>query len=219
MIRAVCIGTGGHARVLIEAARMSGTVEICAVVTLDQTVWGAQLLSVPIVGGDDRLPDLRADRIDHFINGVGGVRDNSVRARVFQEAKRAGFVGLTIIHPQASLSHTAILGEGTVMLAGAVVNANAAVGANVILGSGSVVEHDCVIEDHVHIAPGALLGGGVRVRAFAHIGIGATVIQGTTIGERTVLGAGAVAIRDIPAGSRAIGVPAEFTAFADKSEK
>ena len=63
--------------------------------------------------------------------------------------------------------------------------------------------------DHAHIAPGAVLSGGVRVGAGAHIGVGATVRQGISIGEEAIVGAGAVVVRDVAARTTVAGVPAK----------
>ena len=77
-----------------------------------------------------------------------------------------------------------------------------------IVNTAAVVEHDCRIRSHVHIGPGALLGGLVTVEADAQVGMGAVVIQERTIGAGAFVAAGAVVIEDVPAGARVAGVPA-----------
>ena len=52
----------------------------------------------------------------------------------------------------------------------------------------------------MHIAPGAVLSGGVTVQDQVHIGTGASVIQGITIAARAIIGAGCVVTRDVAAG-------------------
>jgi UDP-perosamine 4-acetyltransferase len=78
----------------------------------------------------------------------------------------------------------------------------------VILNTASVVDHDCVVGDHVHLSPGARLGGGVTVGRGSHIGMGAIVIQGLRIGAGALVAAGAVVLRDVGDGDRVAGVPA-----------
>ena len=58
----------------------------------------------------------------------------------------------------------------------AVVQPGAQIGENAIINTRSVIEHDCVIEDHVHVATGAILAGGVRVGCMSMIGAGAVVV-------------------------------------------
>jgi UDP-perosamine 4-acetyltransferase len=50
-----------------------------------------------------------------------------------------------------------------------------------------------------HIAPGAMLSGGVSTGSCVHIGTGAVIIQGVTIGDNSIIGAGALVTSDIPA--------------------
>jgi acetyltransferase EpsM len=37
------------------------------------------------------------------------------------------------------------------------------VGKNVILNTGCIIEHECVLGDAVHIGPGAVLAGNVKL--------------------------------------------------------
>jgi acetyltransferase-like isoleucine patch superfamily enzyme len=76
------------------------------------------------------------------------------------------------------------------------------------VNTGAVVEHDCHLEDHVHIATGARLGGGVTVREQSFIGMGASIRHGITIGARAIVGAGAVVVKDVCDGVTVVGVPA-----------
>lgn len=204
----VVLGGGGHARVLIDALRLSGAATLRAVLDADPVLWGQELLGVPIIGGDALLPNLRDQGVTHFVVGLGGIGDNRPRQRLFEAAFRQGLAPLSVRHPAASCSAWATIGPGSVLFPQAVVNAGAVLGANVIVNTGAIVEHDCIVGDHAHIASGATLASTVRVGVAAHIGAGATVRQCLTVGENAVVGAGAVVIRDVAARRTVIGVPA-----------
>ena len=101
---------------------------------------------------------------------------------------RKGWVALhpdepspVIIHPSAWVSQEALIGDGTVIMPGAVVRGSAKIGKHVIVNSGAVVEHDCVLEDFVHIAPGAHLCGNVHVGEGTLVGVGVGIAPNTTI--------------------------------------
>lgn len=137
-----------------------------------------------------------------------GVADNSVRQKMASQFLAWGAELATVIHPAASISSSARLGPGTVVMAQAVINPNAEVGRGVIVNSAAVVEHDVKVGDFAHISPNATMGGVSRLGALSHLGIGAIVIHCVSIGARAVVGAGAVVVRDIPDNVVAFGVPA-----------
>jgi UDP-perosamine 4-acetyltransferase len=206
--RCVILGGGGHASVLVDCIRESGLAEIEGVLDSDPSTHGRKVLDAPILGGDELLGDLAAGGVTHFVVGVGGVRDNRPRRRLFEMCLLVRLVPLIVRHPSAVVSRWATVGPGCQLMPGSIVNAGASLGANVIVNSGAVVEHDCVVGDHVHVASGARLASGVRVGTGVHLGAGATVRQGIVIGERAVVGAGAAVVRDVKADAVVVGVPA-----------
>jgi maltose O-acetyltransferase len=60
----------------------------------------------------------------------------------------------------------------------------------------------------MHIAPGVLRGGAVRIGAGCLVRGGAVILPGVTIGESAVVGSGAMVTRDVHAGVTLAGVPA-----------
>jgi UDP-perosamine 4-acetyltransferase len=211
-IRAVCLGGGGHAKVVLDVAQLLGSPEVVGVLDSNPKLWGSALLGVPVLGDDSCLESLRTQGVTAFLLGVGGGRDFKLRKRVFESARTAGFRPTSLIHPMAVVSRFARVPPGTTVFAGAIVNAGAALGENVLVNTAAVIEHDCLVGDHAHIAPGALLAGGVQVREGAHIGAGATVREGLIIGAGAIVGAGAVVIREVPDGAVVAGVPASSLA-------
>lgn len=207
-MNAVIAGGGGHARSVIAAVRAQAVLRLVAATDPRADLAGGTLDGVPLIGGDERLAGLLDDGVQAAVIGVGGTGDNAPRARVHQMLEQLGFELPSVVHPRACLADTALLGAGTVVLAGANVGPGVVIGANVIVNTSAVVEHDCVLEADVHVASGAILGGGVRVDRGAHVGLGAVVLQGRRIGAGALIGAGAVVIRDVPPGATVVGVPA-----------
>lgn len=215
-VRCVVLGGGGHARVLVDGIRSSGAADLVGVLDSDRTLWGKKLLDVPILGGDDLLPELVRKGTTHFAVGLGAVKDNRPRARLFELGVKHGLIPLTVIHPSAVCSSWAKLGAGSVLFPKAVVNAGAVLGRNVIVNTGAIVEHDCILGDHVHVATGAELASTVRVDSFAHIGAGATVRQCLSIGEGAVVAAGAVVVDAVNPWTVVMGVPARPVTKVEK---
>ena len=115
----------------------------------------------------------------------------------------------TAVHPSAAVSavYTSI-GEGSVIMANAIVNPYTRIGSHCIINSNATVEHDNRIEDFVHISVGARIGGTVRIGRRTWVGIGATVSNGINICQDCMIGAGAVVVRDMETPGTYIGVPA-----------
>ena len=193
---------------LLDALLASGSTEHFGILDQDSSLWGTELLGVPVLGSDDMLVQLVGEGATHFVVGLGGTGDNQPRRRLFELGLKHGLAPLTVRHPAAVCSPFATLGQGSVVYPAAVVNAGALLGVNVIVNTGAIVEHDCVIGDHVHVATGARIASTVRVGDHAHIGAGATVRQRITIGEGAIVGAGGVVVKDVEPWAVVAGVPA-----------
>jgi sugar O-acyltransferase (sialic acid O-acetyltransferase NeuD family) len=216
-IRLVILGAGGHARMLLDSLSSAQGFIPFAVLDSDQTLWGRDLDSVPIRGGDELLPQLIKKGVTHFVVGLGSVGNPGPRRRLFELGVSLGLRPATVIHPTAVCSAKAEIGEGAQLLPCSVVNAGAVLGKNVIVNTGAIVEHDCVLGDHVHVSPGATLGGGVHVGEGSHVGLGASVLQETKIGSNTIVGAGAVVVDDVPQDVIVVGVPARILRHCDNA--
>jgi acetyltransferase EpsM len=73
---------------------------------------------------------------------VFAIGDNATRMRLLQEV-RHGFA--TLVHASASVSMSASIGIGTVVLQNAVIQADSSVGAHCIVNVGAVVDHDVTV--------------------------------------------------------------------------
>lgn len=206
----VIVGAGGHARVLAEIAKLSGQYRLIGFTDPIPELKDQKIMSSPVIGTDEVLPELRTQGVDAAIIGVGSVGVNGTRKGLFETILQIGFSPVVLVHPTAVVSPTVQIGQGTSIMANAIVNANAELGDNVIVNSGAIIEHDCLIGEHVHVATGARLASGVQVSSGSHIGVGASVIQGIRIGCESLIGAGAVVVRDIPDHVTVYGVPARI---------
>lgn len=205
--RLIIHGAGGHGKVVAEAAASSGWYVLGFTVDgpggRDGALFGLPILACSI----DELHDLCLREDACAVLAVG---DNAARRDVFERCSRAGIPLATIVHRGATVSPSARLGRGVVVLAGAAINADAEIGADAIVNTAASVDHDAVLEDHVHISPGAHLGGGVRIGEGSHVGIGASVRNNVAIGRWSVIGAGSAVVGDIPDRVVAYGVPARI---------
>lgn len=197
----IIIGAGGHAKVVIEALRASG-LPIAGCIARGSS---RSVLGVPIIGDDTSLERFRAAGICQAALAVG---DNTLRSSLASRVLVIGFKLVPVIHPTAYVSPTSSVGDGVVILQGAIVSADVVIGQNVIVNSGAIVEHDSAIADAAHVAPGSVLAGNVRIGERSLIGAGSVVRPNVNIGSDVLVGAGSVVLRDVPDSSIVGGNPA-----------
>jgi UDP-perosamine 4-acetyltransferase len=195
----VFVGGGGHAAVCLDVFRSAGrdVVGYLAPSPSDR-------LDLPYLGDDGALVSYAGSDVAIFV----AVGSNERRLALGELARSVGCRLDQAVSAAAVMSPSATIGEGSVVMPGAIVNARTRVGAAVIVNTGATVDHDCVIGDGAHLAPGCHVAGGVDVGRGAFLGVGVSVIPDRTIGEWTVVGAGAAVVADLPAHVIAVGVPA-----------
>jgi UDP-N-acetylbacillosamine N-acetyltransferase len=203
-------GAGGHALVVADVLRAAGGFEIAGFLdSFNPHRCAEPFGGAMILGGTAELPRLRSSGITHAVVAIG---DCAARLRLADILVQEDFELAIAIHPRATVASDVSIGEGTVIIAGAVINPAARIGKNVIINTCASVDHECVIEDGAHICPGVRLAGGVHVGRGAWVGIGAVVLPKVKIGAGAMIGAGAVVLKDVPTGLTAYGVPAKVRA-------
>ena len=197
------IDYSGHAYVVLEAASLLD-LELLGYCERQEEFYNPYNLKYLGFEGDENFKWNIADK---FILGIG---ENDLRYRIGKLINSKNKELVNVIHPTATLSSTAKIGQGNFIGANAVVNALATIGDYGILNTGSIIEHECIIGDAAHIAPGAVLAGNVKIGKNTFIGANSVVKQGVTIGENVIVGAGSTVINDIPDNQVWVGNPAKL---------
>lgn len=186
MNRLIIIGAGGHGKVVADIAAKIGYTDICFA---DDHAKG-QCLGFPVLGGTAHL-EAWNDGATDFVIGIG---NNAVRKKIAEEYD---INWVRLVHPSAQIGLQASIGRGTVVMAGAVINACAGVGEHCIINTRAVVEHDDRIGNYVHLSPGVTLSGTVTVGECTWLGTGTSVINNVDICANVTVGVGSVVIRSI----------------------
>jgi sugar O-acyltransferase (sialic acid O-acetyltransferase NeuD family) len=193
----VLFGGGGHAKVVLDAARKQG-MKI-----------GGYLADKP---SDIDIPYLGDpfEEMDLSNHGLGSqtwfhmaVGDPHLR----QKWDGTVLCKISIIHPSAVTPWGLMMGPSFVG-ANAVINPGTNIGWGCIINTGAIVEHDCEIKSWSHIGPGAVLNGGAKVGEYSLVGSNAVVLGGLRVGDNCVVGAGAVVTKDVPDNTTVVGTPA-----------
>lgn len=199
------LGVGGHAKVIIDAAKISGK-KIDAVYDDDENTHGKEFCGYKVAGKIDS--DLQGDAII-------AIGNNKTRKKISTCLKKMNWE--TVIHPTAIIADDVEIGEGSLIMAGTIIQTGTKIGKHCIINTGACIDHDCKIADFSHIAPNCSLAGGIEIGEGTFIGIGTAVSQYLKIGEWCQIGAGAAVVSEIPSNCTAVGVPAKPTKFHNEN--
>ncbi|WP_347548665.1 acetyltransferase [Pseudalkalibacillus hwajinpoensis] len=199
----IIIGNGGHSKVIQEMIS-SLKFKITAILDDKYTDYKREkeINYAPIESVEKYLkPDVKV---------VIAIGDNAFRKMVSNKLELHPDHYLTVIHPTAIISRSAVIGVGTVIMPDVVINAEATIGDHCIINTGAIIEHGNKVRNFGHVSPNATLTGCVSTGEGVHIGASATVIPGISVGSWSVIGAGATVIENLPSFSTAVGCPAKI---------
>ena len=176
------VGAGGHAKAVREAVVAAGD-EVSAYADPRPAGWLAAHHYPDDQAADQEDPDTAV------VIGIGGVTPENLRARlrVLDRYLEKGRPAPTVMHRTASVSATAALGVGAIVLASAVVQPSADVGRGVIVNTRAVVEHDSVVGAGSHVAPGAVVLADCTIGECVMIGSGAVVLPASAVPDDTLI--------------------------------
>jgi sugar O-acyltransferase (sialic acid O-acetyltransferase NeuD family) len=194
------IGSGGHAKVVIEA--LCSYDKSTKIKVFDENPSKNNLLLNQY--SIDLLFDL-SKLEDNFHVAIGS---NDARSRLSNSAILAGKNNISIIHEKAMISKSAEVLDGSFVAANSIISSEVIVQNGCIINHSAVIDHDCVIGKFSHIAPNVTLSGGVKIGQQCLIGAGSVVLPNINIGDFAIVGAGSVVIKDISDGKIFAGNPA-----------
>ena len=155
------IGAGGHGQVVKEIAEACGY-DPKTIGFLDDNAPNA-------VGKLNETPYL-APNYDGVIIGIG---NNTIRHEITEKLERFENINVvTLIHPTAYVSNSAIIGKGTVVEPHSIVNARSRIGQGCIISVGSIVDHDSSVGYFSHINAGAICMAGSNIEPLTKINAG-----------------------------------------------
>ena len=108
---------------------------------------------------------------------VPGCRRDVYKRQVelLQKLAAAGYATPVFISDAASVSPSAVLEPGCIILPQAYVGADAHLGVGTIVNAGAIVDHNAQLGRGVHVAPGGIVKAGAQVAEFAKVDSGEVV--------------------------------------------
>jgi len=166
------IGGGGHCKSVIDVIEQEDKYQIAGIVDKKELI-GTDVLGHKVIACDDDLEKLFQE-YKYAIVTVGQIRSSSLRVKLFNKLKEIGYILPVVISPLAYVSQHSSIGEGTVIMHNALVNASVKIGENCIINTKALIEHDSTIEDNCHISTASVINGGVTLKEHTFFGSNAT---------------------------------------------
>ena len=189
----ILLGGGGYCETVIDVAECAGYT-ILGILDRPEEV-GKRVLGYEVIGVDADMAKYADDA--EFVVTVGQINSPNLRIKLHQMLEDAGCKLATIISPFAHVSKYATVGEGTVVMHQAVIDAGAKVGKGCIINIFALISHDSVIGDYCHISTGVIVNGGVRIADGTLVGSQSVINQMVNVGGG-IIASGSVVRKDIP---------------------
>lgn len=200
-------GAGGHGREVAWVSRC--VLEACDHIAfvVDHTDYDLGALDE---GPVFLLSSLNPSPGSRYVSAVG---DAALRRRLSVGMENLAISAATIVHPNALISPSVVLGDGVVVFPGSILSVNVKVARHAHINLMCSVSHDVMIGAFSTLSPGVRVAGNVHIGEDVFIGAGAVVTNGTsasplTIGDGAVIAAGACVTSSVEAGALMAGVPA-----------
>ncbi len=209
MKKVVVIGGGGHAKVVTDIIRLEAKYTMAGIIDNFSSV-GSQFLDYAVIGKDSDIPKLMEE--EAIWGGVIAIGDNALRAKIEKEVRAISkdFVFINCVHPRSIVAKDTQLGEGNVLMAGAVINPATQIGNHCVVNTNVTLEHDITLKDFSSMGPGSVAGGNVTIGKYSAIGLGASIIHGLSVGDNCIIGAGSTVSKDTQSNAVYYGTPATF---------
>lgn len=200
----ILIGGGGHAKACLDVIESDDFWHLKGYLDVKQTLSDSY-------GLDYLGSDLEASKFVHeakFLITVGHLGFSTIREKLFNDLKKLNAQFAIVKARNSIISKKSIIGSGTIVMHGAILQADTQIGENCIINDRVLIEHDSTIGNHCHISTGAIINGGIRIGNGVFIGSGSVLRNGITIGDNCVIGMGSVVTKSIGQGLTVFGNPA-----------
>lgn len=121
------------------------------------------------------------------------------------------------IEPGVHIRDMVEIGDGCVIMMGAVLNIGAQIGKNSMIDMNVVLGGRATVGENCHIGAGTVLAGVIEppsaepviIEDNVLIGANAVVLEGVKVGKGSVVAAGSVVVKDVPENTLVAGIPAK----------
>lgn len=125
-----------------------------------------------------------------------GYNDLAARWTVWQKVKAIGYHAPALIHPRAYVADTANMGEGAMVMAGAILDVRVTLGELAIVWPGVCVNHDSRIGANTFLSPSVTVCGASIVGSHVFVGASAVIVDHVIIPDGKFIKANSLYMAD-----------------------
>ena len=192
-------GSAGHGSSVLDLTKNIGFKNITF---LDSDKRAKKINNLELIKGEKKINQFLNKKINkqHIFTVAIGSKQK-IRYNIYKQLKNKNFKLPTLIHKKSNISKTSKIKDGCHIFANTNIGPNTQINECSIINNNSNVDHDCKIGKAVHIAPGAILCGGISVGDFTLVGANATILPYLKIGSNCIIGAGAIVTKNLKSGT------------------
>ncbi len=168
---------------------------------------GQNIMAIEVIGA---LEDAANYPDAYVVNSIGSPTNFWLKEQIISKTGLCAERFLSLIHPSASISKTASIGFGSVILRNVSINAYAEIGNHVIIYPNTVISHHDVIGDYTNIMGGSVISGNVTIGNSCYISPNCAINENLSIGNGSLVNIGSTVFDDIPENNVVGGNPAKF---------
>ena len=188
----VIFGAGKVSEVIVDSIQKDARYEIVAI-CCDEEFTGTQkdFLGLPLISLNELKIQFPPKSVEVLV-AIGYHHSNRIRAEKVAMLKSLGYCGARYIAGSAQVSKPENIGEFSIILQNATVQAGAVLGENVIVWDHGFVGHHATVDSHCWINTGVIICGNAHVKEYCYFGVNATVAHNITVGRFCFIGANAL---------------------------
>lgn len=195
MKKTLLAGNGITAKILSAHLRLDDRYDVCGAVVDDEFAGHLAPGGFPAVGLSEVVEAYSPD-IYEVIMAMGYHDLNRSRERMFNRLKGLGYRIETYVHPRAEICTEFPLGEGSVVLPGAILDPYVKLGVNTMVWSNATLAHHSSVGDHCWVATGCVVSGQASISNNTFLGVNSTVVNEVMVGEFNIVGASSLITKD-----------------------
>lgn len=116
-----------------------------------------------------------------------GYTNLPARWAAWERIRSAGYQAPALIHPRAYVADSSRVGEGAMIMAGAIVDVHVEIGDLTVLWPNTCINHDSKVGPNTFVSPSATICGFVDIGAHSFVGAGAVIVDHCRVPEMSFI--------------------------------